>query len=1054
MSGPERGPVAGGAGEARGSEADRGPLTAEQRRLWFLDQLDPGDAAYNISTTVLLRGEFDADRLLSAFDTVIARHESLRTRFVESGGEPVQEVLAPRTTPVRRAAVASEAEAEQYISDLVYEPFDLAAGHLIRVALLRLAADRHVLCTVIHHIVGDGWSLNLLFRQAGDVYRGLPPAEAGLRYLDHARAQQGDDDAMLAYWRRVLADVPPLELPLDRPRPARRTSAGIRVSHVFDGDVWLAVQQMARQMRCTPFMLLMTVYQLMLAQTGGQEDFCVGTPVAGRDDVASESVFGYFVRMLILRADLSGDVTFRELVLRTRATCMGAFTHQQIPFEQLVADPGLPRDPSRNPLFQAAFTLHTTMDVSANGFESFEGIAVEGFGEGSRRTVTDVAMDVFVSSTAINARAEQSRMEIVLTASADLFEVSTAGGMADRFAGVLDAVLADPDVRIRTLPLVDDAARSELLRIGTGPDSASVSASGVPLLARIEHAVERAPAAIALRCGADQISYRRLLESADALADVLRAQGVGPGHLVGVSLPRCCGQIVALLAAWRCGAGYVPVDPGLPEQRRSALIAQAGVAAVVTEDGVRAGASEPVRAEDPAYVMFTSGSTGTPKPVLVGRAALADRVAWMVDAYRLTAADRVVQFADLGFDTHAEEIWPTLAAGGTLVLLPQGPRSLPEELVADPAITVLDLPTAYWQALLDLRPSWPAALRLVILGGEQVDGAAVARWRAQHGDGVRLVNTYGPTEATIIATATDLTGDSDGPSPDSLRRPPIGRPIAGVRAYVLDQAGRLVPRGAVGELCLAGAGLAEGYLNRPDLTAERFPPDPFGKGLMYRTGDRVRWRRDEPVLEFLGRIDRQLKVRGVRIEPGEVEAVLTAHPNVGQAVVAASGDTLVAYVTGGAVPDGVRAWAAERLPALLVPGVVVPLSELPLTAHGKVDMRALPEPAVDDRSRMPFEAPRTDAETLVAEVFAELLPVERLSVHDDFFACGGHSLLAIRVLARVRDVVGLELPVRSLFERSTVAGFAQTIEDALIAEIEQLTEEEAEAQLTARMEAR
>ncbi|GLH96806.1 amino acid adenylation domain-containing protein [Phytohabitans aurantiacus] len=1020
-------------------ERDRGPLTAAQRRLWFLDRLEPGDAAYHISLTVLLRGDLDTGRLIHAFDAVTARHESLRTRFVESGGDPVQEVLPARQTRVERADVTSEAEARRAVEELIARPFDLAEGHLLRVGLYRLGPREHVLCVVTHHIVGDGWSMNLLYVQLAEAYRGVASTEPGLRPLDHAHARQGTDEAAREYWRAALAEPPVLELPLDRPRPPVRTSAGVSTTRVFDGALWTAVRQAAQKLRCTPFMLLMTVYQLTLGQASGQDDIVVGTPVAGRDEVAAESVFGYFTRMLLLRADLSGDITFRDLVLRTRKSCMGAFAHQEIPFEGLIADLDLPRDPSRNPLFQAAFTLHSTMDVSATGFQGFEGVGVEEFGEGIRRTITDVAMDVFVSSTVIDTWHNEARMDVQLTCSADLFDPATTEALVDRFATVLHAALADVDTPVRSLPLVDEPARAELLRIGTGP----AIPEGPPLLDRIESAATGTPEAVAVVSGADRVSYRELWARAGALAGALRDAGVRPGQLVGVSVPRGPDMVVALLATWRAGAGYVPVDPRLPERRRATLVEHASVAAVITADGVHRVPAAPASTCDPAYVLFTSGSTGTPKPVLVGRDALDGRVAWMVDAYRLTNADRVVQFAELSFDTHAEEIWPTLASGGTLVLLPDGPQSLPEVLAADPAITVLDLPTAYWQALLDVVPDWPAALRLVILGGEQVDAAAVARWRARHGDRIRLTNTYGPTEATIIATAVDLGAADTG------RRPPIGRPLGGVRAYVLDTAGRLVPRGAAGELCLAGTGLADGYLGLPELTVERFRPDPYSGGLLYRTGDRARWRANEPVLEFLGRLDRQLKVRGVRIEPGEVESVLTGHPGVGQAAVTAHADTLVAYVTGTASVDDVRAYAAERLPTLLVPSVVVPLPALPLTPHGKVDIAALPAPTVADEVRTVYEAPRTDAEELVADIFAELLRVERVGAHDDFFVLGGHSLLALRVIARLRAAVSLDLPVRLLFKYPTVAGFAEAVETALIAEIDRLTDEEAAAQLAA-----
>ncbi|GAA1369703.1 condensation domain-containing protein [Catellatospora chokoriensis] len=1015
-------------------EPEQGPLTAAQERLWFLDRLDPGDAAYHISTTSRLRGELDRELLARAFDDATRRHESLRTRFGDHDGVPYQEIQAPRSTPIEYADLTGEldpqATARRRVEELLARPFDLATGHLIRVGLLRLAADEHVLCMVVHHIVGDGWSMNLLYRQVTESYRGIEPTPPAVRHLDHARDRRTADTSALDFWTGVLADPPTLDLPLDRPRPPVRTSNGGVVLREFPGEVQQAVQTAARQLRCTPFMLLVTLYELTLAQFAGQDDLCVGTPVAGRDDVALEAVFGYFSGMLVLRADLSGDVSFRDLVLRTRRSFMEAFAHPDIPFEDLTAWLHLPRDLSRNALFQATFTLHTTMNISATATEGFGGLAAEAFDPGAPHVKTDVAMDV---QTSVDA------MDVVLTYNSDLFDAATAHALADRFTALLHAVLADPDLRVRELPLVDDDTRAELLRLATGPEPMQVE----PLLSRIERTVAATPDAIALISGGTQVSYRDLWTRSGELADALRAAGVAPGGLVGVSVPRGPDLVASLLAVWRAGAGYVPLDPRLPQVRRAEMTAQAALAAVLTPQGVAPGAPVPAAAPGAAYVLFTSGSTGTPKAVLVGRAALDDRTAWMADAYALTAADRVVQFAGVGFDTHAEEIWPTLATGGTLVLLPDGPQSLPELLAADPGITVLDLPTAYWQALLDVVPAWPAALRLVILGGEQVDAAAVAAWRDRHGDRIRLVNTYGPTEATIIATAADL-----GPA-DTARRPPIGRPLAGVRAYVLDTAGRLVPPGAAGELCLAGAGLADGYLGRPDLTAERFVPDPYGPGLMYRTGDRVRMLRGEGTLEFLGRVDRQLKVRGVRVEPGEVEAVLTGHPQVGQAAVTAVGDTLVGYVTGDAGADEVRAHAASRLPALLVPSVIVVLPELPLTRNGKVDLRALPPVTVGDEVHAAYVAPRTDAEALVAGIFTELLPVDRVGAGDDFFALGGHSLLATRVIARLRAAVDLDLPIRALFDRPTVAGFATAVEEALIAEIDRLTEEEAAAQLAA-----
>jgi amino acid adenylation domain-containing protein len=783
-------------------------------------------------------------------------------------------------------------------------------------------------------------------------------------------------------------------------------------------------------LRCTPFMLLFTVYQVLLWQRTGQDDLCVGIPVAGRDEVELEDLFGYFSGVLVLRGDLSGAPTVREAALRTRRCFMEAMSRQDIPFERLTAALDLPRDLSRTPLFQTMFTFHSTTSVGTTSSDGFTGLRADAFEVGAQHVKVDLALDVFTSAT---------DMKVLLSYNTDLFDAVTVEAVADRFDALLHEVLAAPDAPITTLALTDAEQRDTLLRWGAGPQAPDTGT----VTALVDRAAARTPEATALVSGATAVSYQELTVRAGELAARLAAAGVGAGQLVGLSLPRGVDLIAAMLAAWRLGAGYVPLDPDQPAARYAAMAADAGVAAIVTDGGQVTPAAGAGTVPEPAYVIFTSGSTGAPKPVLIGQQALATRVDWMTGGYGLTAADRVVQFAATGFDTHAEEIWPTLAAGASLVLLPDGPQSLPETMAADPAITVLDLPTAYWRSLLDLidEIAWPPALRLVILGGEQVDADAVAVWRARFGDRVRLVNTYGPTEATIIATATDLGAADTG------RTPPIGRPIAGVRVYVCDPDGRLVAPGVPGELCIAGPGLAHGYLGREELTAARFRPDPYGPGLLYRTGDLARWRvTDEPAqLEFLGRLDTQVKVRGIRVEPGEVEAVLRTHPQVTQAVVLAVDDALVAYTVGAATAAQVRAHAAGRLPGYLVPSTVVTLAALPLTRNGKLDVRALPAATGHRDETAPFIAPRTDAEQLVADVWAQVLSVEAIGAHDDFFDLGGHSLLATRVIARLRSAVRIDLPIRALFRHPTVAGLAGVIEDALIAEIDRLTDAEAAA---------
>jgi amino acid adenylation domain-containing protein len=609
-------------------------------------------------------------------------------------------------------------------------------------------------------------------------------------------------------------------------------------------------------------------------------------------------------------------------------------------------------------------------------------------------------------------------------------------------------------------------------------------------------------------CGAETLSYAGLRALADRLTRGLVGNGVadtglagsdvagtgvagtGPGEVVGVCLPRSPAAIAAMLAVWGAGAAYLPLDPSYPDERLVALLAASSARAVITSgelarrltrlrvpatllvvpsDTLPSAASQPAAPEpnqvpgdpavgDPAYLIYTSGSTGQPNGVLVEHGALAARVAWMTRSYQLGPGDVVAQFASLSFDTHAEEIYPALVAGAALLLLPDGPASLPDVLrtEAGRAVTVLDLPTAYWHRLTEMLDdvAWPPGLRLVILGGEQVHATAVARWRARFGDRVRLVNTYGPTEATIIATACDL-GAADTDLADPAGRPGIGRPISQTTAYVLDPNGRPAPPGTPGELCLGGAGLARGYLGDPARTADRFMPDPYGPpgSRLYRTGDRVRWRADR-TLEFLGRLDNQVKVRGFRVEPGEVEAALTAHPAVGQAAVVADGERLVAYLTSPrltstadapASAEELRRHLAQYLPAHLIPSAFVTLDALPLTVNGKVDTVALPAPP-PERPTI-FTAPQTDAELLVAATWAEVLDATAgpVGAGDDFFALGGHSLLAARVAARLRAALELEVPIRTLFDHPVLADLAAAVEDLLVAELAGLTDDEAAA---------
>ncbi|WP_377272869.1 amino acid adenylation domain-containing protein [Peterkaempfera sp. SMS 1(5)a] len=970
------------------------PLSFNQERLWFLHRLDPQDASYNMWLVKRLKGPLDEAALQYALDAVTERHEILRTRYPEVDGAPTAVVEPPAPVPVERLAAAGEAEALELVSARTNTPLDLASAPPLRAGLIRIAEDDHVLCLVMHHILGDGWSLNLLYDELAALYSGrrLPPLP--VQFGDIAAWQREQDTTgMFDYWQKRLAEPTPLALPVDRPRTTvPKRSGGVTAIRLNEQET-AALARLGRDRRCTMFMVLLAAYQAVLARHTGTDDILVGTVTAGRDRLELEPAIGYLTDVLVLRGDLAADPSVAELLDQTRNDVVEAFTHQGIPFEQLVAQLHMTRNWSSAPLFQTMAILHTQgADHDEDGFAGLHSTAFDG---GFQQAKFDLMLEAWQ---------DDRELLLSLVYDAELFEHRTIAELTERFALLLRALPEHAGTPVSALPILtpDDPALIEGPPLGDTP----------AVLDLFDRAVREHPDAVALSCGDQRLSYAELDARANRIAEDLPAGGI-----VGIHLGRTPDAIAAMLAAWRAGSAYLPLDPDYPEQRLAFMVEDSGASVVLTPDGPRRHA-EPA-GTDAAYVIYTSGSTGVPKGVAVGHGALAARVAWMREDYGLGPADRIVQFASLSFDTHVEEIFPALASGARIELLPDGAITLTDHL---DGVTVLDLPTAYWHHLVDEidQIAWPDTLRLVILGGEQVHEGAVARWREHFGDRVRLVNTYGPTEATVIATAADLTGDG---------RPPIGRPIGGTGIVLLGAHGEPVPPGAPGELCIGGAGLADGYLGRPELTAERFVT--VGGRRFYRSGDRARLRPDGQ-LEFLGRLDDQVKLRGFRIEPGEIEARLG-----GRGAVAVHGQTLVGYSVGD--PEPLAAELRTALPAHLVPAVWVQLDALPLTPGGKLDRKALPEPTRTTE----VVAPRTDAELLVAEVFAEVLEVADVGALDNFFALGGHSLLAVKVIARLRAATDVDLPIRTLFDHGTVAGVAQTLEDLLFAELDQLSEAEA-----------
>jgi amino acid adenylation domain-containing protein len=1088
------------------------PLTPVQERMWFLHRLDPDDTSENLVTVRLLRGPLDPDALERAVAAVAARHEPLRACFAEADGEPVQRVTTTGPVLVRhdlRGTPGARAEAVRRAGARGAEPYRLDRAPLVRVELHRVADEEHVLLVGAHHLVSDGWSIQLVLRELAACHAAyaagrqpaLPPLPAA--FSDHAMWQRSrltgpEADRALAHWTAELADPPGPGLPPGPPPPAAAHRAGpppgppAPARARVDAATAAAVAGLAGRHGCTPFMAWLALFQLLVGRHTGRQDLVVGTPFAGRERAVDEELAGCFTAVLPLRADLGGEVSFAGLLARTRRTVTGALTHPQVPYERLLGALGTAREAGQQQLFRTWFNLHTetsapgttpgAQDGARDGAETGEefgagsGVRIEPLLTDPPPTPFDLSLDAWPGPDGI---------DLVLTWAPGLLDPAAAQALLDRLPGLARAAVADPGTPVDRLPLLAPGETGALLHGPAAPAPEHGTATVVSLLLRQAAETPGAPAVEDEAAGV-VLDYRALLAAADRVALLLRRGGAVPGTPVGLLAGRSAATVAGMLGILLAGCAYLPLDPQAPPARlarqarragATALLAAAGTPALpdgppVMElpalgspgasptapvtPGARPAAPAPA---DPAYVLHTSGSTGEAKAVVVPHRALAVRVGWMREAYGLGPGERVLQFASLGFDTHVEEIFPALCSGATVVLPPVPSAELPDWLAGPSGTrtTVLDLPTAYWQELVAAgeRVSWPAALRTVVLGGDQVRAPAVAAWRERFGDRVELWNTYGPTEAAVIATATRL-----GPG-DARDRPGIGRPIAATGAYVLDPARRPLPPGVPGELWLAGEGLADGYAGDPDLTALRFTEDPYGPpgGRMYRTGDLARLRPDG-TLEFLGRTDRQVKVRGHRVEPGEVEAALLAHPAVAEAVAGLHDEegrqSLAAWVVprpGAPVPDGAELLRHLRglLPGHLVPSAVVPLGRMPLTARGKIDRAALPAPVpapAGGGPGRPRTAPRTEAEHLVADVWQEVLGVPEIGAEDDFFALGGHSLLALRAVARLRAALGIEVPVRTLFTAPTVAGTAAALEDLLLADIALLTDAEVEELIT------
>ena len=1021
------------------------PLSFAQQRLWFLDQLEPG-GLYNVGEALRLSGDLDVEALRRAIDAVVARHEALRTTFRSVDGEPMQVVSppAPVPCPVVDLAGANPDEVRRRVDEEVGRPFDLSRDRMLRALLLREGPRRHVLVLTMHHIATDGWSVSILFRELGALYdafrRGTEPGLPELRigYTDFAvwQRQQFSGRALeagLGWWRRELADAPAiLDLPADRPRPGVPAWSGATHVATLPPELSSALKLLSRRERATLFMTLVAAFQTLLHRYSGQDDVLVGTPIANRQSTETEGLIGFFANTLVMRGRFSADPTFRDFLAEVRETALGAFEHQHLPFERLVEELRPERSGGHNPLFQAMFALQNAPREPLR----LDGILGSPVEVALRLAKFDLALYVFDGPAGLRTTWEYNTA---------LFDGARIARMARHFENLLAGIVADPGRPVSRLPLLSDEERRTIVvdwnRTRTDYPRATVAAL-------FEEEARRRPDAVALEFRGGRWTYSELNRNANRIARALAAVGVCPESRVGIAVERSPEMIAALLGILKSGSAYVPLDPEYPADRLEWMRRDAGLSALVADDcppvtipvlsprrdrdaiSRQPGDDLPAAGvlDDLACLMYTSGSTGVPKAVAV----LHRGIVRLVRGARYAdfgPRETFLQASSLSFDASTFEIWGALGNGARLALADPGTPSLSEleDAVRRGGVTTLWLTAGLFHLVVDERPSLLAPLRRLLAGGDVLSAPHVARALAAF-PGLRLVNGYGPTEGTTFTCCHEVAPD------DAIRGPiPIGRPIANTRVYILDRAGNPVPVGVPGELHAGGDGIARGYWNRPELTAEKFVPDPFSGdsgARLFRTGDRARWREDGTI-EFLGRLDAQVKVRGFRIEPAEVEMALEEHPDVLEAVVEARPDaagerSLVAWIVprdGARVPEEeIRRWALARLPRYMTPSAFVPVDALPLSASGKVDRKALPDPCAEGGDER--VSAHDGIELALVRIWEDVLGARRVSVNDNFFALGGHSLLAVRLFARIENVLGRRLPLATLFQAPTVAQLA------------------------------
>ncbi|MHC5933206.1 non-ribosomal peptide synthetase [Nostoc sp.] len=1072
--------------QKKASQSHFFPMSFAQERLWFLDQLQPGQPLYNEAYAFHLKGSLNVTALAQSLNEIVRRHEVWRTNFTIVNGQPFQ-VIAP-TLALALPIVdlqslpedALEAEVQRLATEEQARPFDLAKEALVRSTLLQLSQAEYVLLFTMHHIVCDQWSFEVLTWEVAELYKAFskgklsPLPELPIQYADFAVWQQqwlqGEvREAQLSYWKQQLSNIPSvLELPTDHPRPPIQTNRGAKQSLVLSKPLTDALKALSQQEKATLFMTLLAAFQTLLYRYTGQDDIVVGTTISGRNRAEIEGLIGFFVNTLVMRTDLSGTPSFREILNRVREVALGAYTNQDLPFEQLVEKLQPKRNLSHTPLFQVMFQLQNTLTTT---------LELPGL------TLSPLVFDKETAKFDLTLSMVEIKQGLIgtLEYNTDLFNAATITQMLGHFQSLLEGIVVNPDQQISKLPILSEAERQQLLVEWNNTQADYPSKQCIHNL--FEAQVERASLtsdAVAVVFEDQQLTYQELNARANQLAHYLRSLGVGPEVLVGICMERSLEMMVGLLGILKAGGAYVPLDPAYPQERLALILEDAKPLVLLTQKQLVAelpkhrakvvcmdadweihtfssAQSNPissVTAENLAYVIYTSGSTGTPKGVLITHQALVNHSIAAAKAYQLQPEDRILQFASISFDVAAEELFPSWLSGSTVVIRPNRILAFANFLpfLEQEKLTVLNLPTAYWHDwvsdLAQTEASLPSTLRLVIVGTEQTLPEKLALWEKLVGDlyhklpeghlRIRWLNAYGPTEATIGATIYE----PPEPENQSFYRVPIGRPIANTQIYLLDKHLNPTPSGVPGELYISGVGIARGYLNRPELTAEKFIPNPFSEKSgthLYKTGDLARYLPNGDI-ELLGRIDHQVKIRGFRIELGEIESKLKQHAKVREAVVVDRKDEegdkrLVAYVS----PDfeqtltvsELRSFLQEKLPQYMVPSAFIVLPALPLLSNGKLDRHSLPAPeTLRPEIEVAYVMPQTEVEQKIATVWQNALNIENIGIHDNFFELGGHSLLMVKVHTQLRQISKTDLLLLDLFRYPTISSLAEFFSQA------------------------